>query len=418
MKKVMMLGAGGCQLNGIKRIRSLGYEVVVSDYKEDSPGKCLADYTVLADAFSYEETLQGARQYEIDGIMTSGTDQPVLIVNQVAEALNLPMFLGANKALKVTNKKYMKETLSEYGIPTVNYRILRSDFKDGQMDGMIPPFVIKPLDSQGQRGIYKVDTLQEIRDLFHQVLAFSRVDEILVEDFYPNKEITVSGWVDRGECRILTVTDRVTFHSDEHIGVCLAHEYPSIHLNRYREDIFRITEDICRAFKIQEGPIYYQYLVGDSGVLVNEIACRIGGAYEDVTIPMITGVDILKMNIEGALNEAYDKMALNRYRYTEEVVCMSTQLFFCKSGTIAYMTPREEMLALDCVVDLGYNFSVGDMIGEIENASQRAGYIIIRGDSEDQIKANIHMVFEKLAIRDGSGENLILKGKRWYRDEA
>lgn len=415
MKKIMMLGAGACQLNAIKRIKALGYQVLVSDNRLDSPGKVHADVKVLADTFSFKETYRESKKHAIDGIMTSGTDQPVLVVNRVAERLDLPNFLGGDIALNVTNKRYMKEILSEHNIPTTKYYVSHADFKDVDLDHLNPPYVIKPVDSQGQRGIYKVDQIADIRSLFDDVLSHSRETYLLIEEYYENKEITVSGWVDEGVCHILTVTDRVTFDSDEHIGVCVSHEYPSIHLNRYREEIFQITHDICRGFKIKEGPIYFQYLVGDDGVLVNEIACRIGGAYEDITIPLITGVDLLKMNIEGTLNKTYDKRALRSLLYREDTMCTSTQLFFCSAGEVTYITPREQLLALDCVVDMAYNFKIGDDIPEIENASQRAGYVIITGEDEDSIKENIKKVFDLMVMQNADGINLVKPGKRWYR---
>lgn len=414
MKKIMMLGAGGCQLNAIKRINELGYISIVSDNLEDSPGKKIASLKVMADTFSFEETYKESLKNNIDGIMTSGTDQPVLIVNKVAKEMNLPMFLGEDVALNVTNKKNMKQIFSINNIPTTNYVICSEDFKDEDLCLLKSPYVIKPVDSQGQKGIFKVKSIKEIRKHFKNVLSFSREKEILIEEYYENLEVTVSGWVDSNNVIILTITDRVTFHSDEHIGVCISHEYPSIHLDKYREDFFNITKKICNVFKINEGPIYFQYLVGNDGVLVNEIACRIGGAFEDETIPLITDVDILKMNIEGTINKKYNKEKLKKYKYSEDTICISTQLFFCDSGNISYITPKEEILNLDCVMGIGYNYKKNDYIPEIQNASQRAGYVIITGKNEEIIKKNIKLVFSKLEILD-KDKNLVKAGKRWFR---
>lgn len=416
MKKVMMLGAGNCQLNAIKKINELGYISLASDNRMDSVGKKIADIKILADTFSYEETYNESLINNIDAIMTSGTDQPVLIVNQIAEKLNLPHFISSVTSKNVTNKKYMKKLFTENNIPTTSYVLCKRDFHDKELSLLKPPYVVKPVDSQGQRGIYKLNTIEEIRIHFDDVLLHSREDEILIEEYYENKEITVSGWIDEGNCKVLTVTDRVTFNSDSHIGVCVSHEYPSIHLNEYSCEIFNITEDICEAFNIEEGPIYFQYLVGKRGVLVNEIACRIGGAYEDTTIPMITGVDILSMNIEGSISSNYDKSSLKDYIYNDKGTCSSTQLFFCNPGKISYLTPKEELLKHEFVMDMGYNFKLHETIPGIENASQRAGYIIITGKDEQDIKANIKTVFDELKILDDEANNLVMRGKRWYRE--
>ncbi len=168
-----------------------------------------------------------------------------------------------------------------------------------------------------------------VREYFHQVIQYSREDTILVESYYKNDEITISGWVKKGQAKILTVTDRVTFEDDKHIGICTSHEFPSKHYERYRDEFVAITNRIVEVFEIKEGPIYFQLFVGDEGVKVNEIACRIGGAYEDEFIPFVTGVDLLKMVIEGTMGKTIDDEPLDTYHMDTNTQHLSVQLFFC-----------------------------------------------------------------------------------------
>jgi len=157
-------------------------------------------------------------------------------------------------------------------------------------------------------------------------------------------------------------------------------------------------------------------LIGKEGILVNEIACRLGGAYEDITIPLITGVDPLELLIKGSIDRNYNYDALDSYRYGDNNICASTQLFFCKSGFVDKITPADEMLRNDFIVDLGYNYKVGDFIKERVNASQRAGYLIIKGKSEKELSKNIDLAFKQFVIEDQAGNNLIIKGKRGNRE--
>lgn len=420
MKKVMILGAGNCQLNAIRRIKALGYVAVVSDPSLVSPGKLIGDVSVLADTFSFEETLEGAREHSIDGILTSGTDQPVLTVNNVANFLKLPQLLTVESALWVTNKKYMKQRFVEFQLPTTPYVLCRKGFKDEALQDLKPPYVIKPIDSQGQRGIYKVETIEGVHILFDQVIQYSRAEEILIESYYENEEVTVTGWVQDGRVHILTITDRVTFDSDDHIGVCIAHEYPSKHLKKDRNELIALTNNICKAFNINAGPIYFQYLVGEEGILVNEIACRIGGAYEDVFVPAVTGIDLLSLNITSIVDTESESALkllehLENYVYTEEGLRVSVQLFFCRPGKICALTPQEELLKETYILDMGYNVSLGNELGSIENASQRAGYVIVTGLTEEALQRNIEKTFNQMTIRDESGQNLIIRQRRDYR---
>lgn len=409
MKTLMILGASGAQLNAIQRAKDMGYKVVATDYYEDSIGKKVADYSGLASTFDPRACLEVAMEHHIDGIMTTGTDQPVYVVSKVATAMNLPRFLSRETAYQVTNKRAMKKKFRSYHIPTPDYRLIGRDFLNHELDGLAFPVVVKPLDSQGQRGIYKLYSIEEIRDHYPLVNQHSREDAILVESYYANDEITVSGWVRDGEVTVLTITDRVTFEDEKHIGICTSHEFPSKHYKNHGDELMRLTHRLVEVFQIKNGPIYFQLFVGDRGIMVNEIACRIGGAYEDEFIPYITGVDILKLVIEGSMGEVSDVRALEAYDMQHNNHYLSVQLFFARPGYVKSMTKREEILALDGVVNMHYNYRPGDSIGQLENASQRAGYVIVTGRTREEVNERVDRVYTKMQMLDQDGSNMIIQ---------
>lgn len=413
--KLLILGGGSCQINGIKRAKEMGIDVVVSDYLTDSPGKSLADFSEMASTFDHQGILDIAKKHQVDGIMTLGTDQPVYTSAYAAEHLALPSFLDTYTAKSVTNKKLMKTIMSQNDIPAQNYTFISKEFDDKELSSLKFPLVIKPLDSQGQRGVYKLQTVEEIRDYIDKTLSFSRESLVLVEEYYPSDEITISGWVHNGKVHILTITDRLTFESPPVIGISYGHIFPSKHLNKHYPSIKQITYDLVKTFNIQNGPIYFQMLVGDEGVKVNEIACRIGGAFEDEWIPSITGVNLLDMVIQSSLGQPIDLNPLSHYDLSKNNQYVSVQLFFAKAGKIDYLTPFSE-LHLPFVIGGRHNFSVGDTIGSIENASQRAGYMIVTGKNRKDLDNNINQAFEHLEIKDGDS-NLVIPYSNYSKEE-
>ena len=241
--KILILGGSNSQINAILNAKRKGHTVIVSDYYDDAPGKMFSDYNEIASTFDAPGNINIAKKYDIDGVMTLGTDQPVYTAARVAEALKLPAFIDVDTALAVTNKKVMKNIFKENNIKAANYRILKSDFTDDELEGIKFPVVIKPLDSQGQRGVYKLDSISGIRGLFDDVLSYSREDEILIEEYYQSDEITISGWVVNDETHIITVTDRITYDNYPHIGICTSHNFPSKYLKGPKEDTLQIGYD-------------------------------------------------------------------------------------------------------------------------------------------------------------------------------
>ena len=412
MAGILILGGSNCQINAILRAKQKGHTVIVSDYYENAPGKAFADYGELISTFDAEGNIETARKYNIDGVMTLGTDQPVLTAARIAEALGLPSFLDVDTARAVTNKKIMKGLFERHGIPTVKFRLLGEDFTDAHMEGMNFPVVVKPLDSQGQRGVYKLDSTSGIRSSFADVLSFSREKEILLEEYYESDEITLSGWVRQDQVHILTVTDRVTYNNYPHIGICTAHNFPSKYLSRYFKEIDDITKQIVKAFGIHNGPIYFQMLIGEDGIKVNEIACRIGGAYEDELIPLLTGVDILDMVIAGSLGGEIDFSSMEGYNLSCCNRVASTRMLFTRPGVIGFTSDMNQIIRLPGVRYGKFNFNKGHYVDEITDATRRAGYMIVEGEDPDGLRRNIQRAFNSLIICDENGQDM----KMFFQD--
>lgn len=407
--RLLILGGGSGQLSLVKKAKEMGHQVVVSDYYPDAPAKEFADFSSNSSTFDPEANLQTAKKYNVDAVLTAGTDQPVYTAAVLAEKLGLPSYISKETAKAVTNKRVMKNKFYENEIPTVKYKILKRDFLAEKLKGFSTPYVLKPLDSQGQRGVFKLDSIKEIREKFNEVLSFSREDEILVEEYYPSAEITVSGWVVDSRAELLTVTDRLRFEEGIHIGICSSHLFPSNYLEEYHSEIKNLSQKIVSDFKIENGPIYFQFLIGEEGIKVNEIACRIGGAYEGDFMPALSGVDILKLMVQLASGSRVDVDSLRDYKLLENKKHLSSQLFFAAPGKIKEITEIAKIKKLPGVLKAAFNYKVGDNIPDIENATARAGYFIVTADSKKELKERVTKVYNHLKIIDQKGNNLVLR---------
>jgi len=409
--KLLILGGGSAQLSAIKKTKEKGHRVIVSDYYEDAPGKSYADYGETVSTFDIKGNLKVGRKYSIDGVMTTGTDQPVYTAAAVAAGLNLPFFLSLKTAKAVTNKKIMKKNFKKHNIPTVKFKFLKRDFSFNELSDFNFPVVVKPFDSQGQRGVLRLNSPAEVRARFPEVLQFSREEEILIEEYYESKEITVSGWVHNEGLTILTVTDRLRYHHKLHIGICTAHLFPSSFLGSHYQEILAISRKIVRGFGIKKGPVYFQFLIGEEGLKINEVACRIGGAYEGDFMPYLCAVDILDLMIDLSLGLALQDRKIQDYQLLDNDKWLSVQLFFARPGRIAYLSSIDELKQLPGVLQAGFNFSRGDTVGKIENATERAGYFIVSGGSRKELQENIDSCFKQIRIEDNCGKNLLIKKK-------
>lgn len=406
MARLMVLGGSNCQRNALIAARRLGHQTVLIDYYNHPPAAELADIHVKASTFDIPACLAAAKEHHVDGIFTIGTDQPVYTAACVAAELGLPSPISTKTALAVTNKKVMKRILAEHGIPAAEYRLIGLESGPGALDGLRSPFVLKPVDSQGQRGIFKLSSAEKVVSHLEQTLSFSRQKEALAEEFYPSAELTVSGWVQDEKLFLLAVTDRQCFDDPVHIGVCVGHRFPAIHMARYQE-IARISRRIVDVFAIRGGPVYIQMLVGKNGIKVNELACRIGGAFEDVFLPYLSGFDLLHAVIDSALGSPVDCSVLEEYDPSQNPRQVSVQLMFCNSGKVCTVTPLEELHALPYVLDAGYSYGLGDRIPALENATARFGHCVIVSETGG-MEEKLREFYRLFRVLDDNGRNLVI----------
>ena len=83
-------------------------------------------------------------------------------------------------------------------------------------------------------------------------------------------------------------------------------------------------------------------------------------------------------------------------------------MLFAKPGLINKMTDINEIVSMNGVLAAGYNYKAGDILGDIQDARLRVGYVVIKGDNKANLDENIDRVFSKLKIYNEHNENILL----------
>jgi biotin carboxylase len=338
--RLMILGGSASQIPLIKRAQEMGFYTIVADQNIQAEGCKIADSCCLASTFDPDAVSECARRHKVHAISTSGTDQPVLTAAIAAERLGLANQHSVKTALQLTNKKDMKNKFMQANIPCLNWLAIHSKRKlkepatKQQLQNLQLPWIIKPADSQGQRGIKIIYSHRELASAFKHSMQFSRSGCVIIEEYYPSQEVTISGWAHSPtEYEIWTISDRLTFPNKHFPGICFAHRFPSEAAAALKPEIKKISQDICRAFSLSHTPLYFQFLIGSKGIMVNEIAGRLGGAYEDEWIPLVAGKDILFQQLQWIAQKIgyqLPKQAKPKIPKNTIKLCFNSPAFFAK----------------------------------------------------------------------------------------
>ena len=173
-KKLLIIGAGDFQLPLVEQAAK-SCEVLLAAPVISAAFEPYISDRLIVDVRDEEAILAFARAHKIDGVITDQTDIAVRSVAYVAENMGLPG-IGCETGILFTDKSRMRTRLAELGIPQLANRTV-SSVEDacafyqelcGAAGESAAPVrvIIKPLDTQGSRGVQVCAGEEELRDKY------------------------------------------------------------------------------------------------------------------------------------------------------------------------------------------------------------------------------------------------------------
>src|SRR3954465_13118692 len=180
---VLFVGAGRHQRRAIRRARELGLRVVAVDRNAAALGLGEADVAEVVDFTDAAAVTEVGRKHGVDGVLTVSADRAVPVVAAVAEALGLPG-IGTETAHLMTHKVAMRRRLAEGGVPQPRFAAVRARREAAPAAETVGfPAVLKPADSGGQRGLFLLESFDDLDRHLHAALADSPTGEAILEEF-------------------------------------------------------------------------------------------------------------------------------------------------------------------------------------------------------------------------------------------
>lgn len=303
MQYFMVLGAGEFQVPLIQAVKQKGMKVVVVSIPGDYPGFALADEVVHCDIRDRQTVLQAARKYNICGIATDQTDMAVPTVAYVAAQMGLPG-MDCETALNFTDKSRMRRLCARLGLPTVRSREVKS------LDEALEFYrelgreaIIKPVDSQGSRGVYRIDSEDTLRSMFEKSVAYSQQGQVVLEEFIHGQEMEINTMVVNGQVTTLTVADVIPFAVKDVFSSC-QRLYPSRQKPEHVAALEEVNRRIVQGFGLQQGLTHGEYILDEQGrPYLVEIAARGGGNFvSSHMVPACSGLATEQFVMNAALH--------------------------------------------------------------------------------------------------------------------
>jgi biotin carboxylase len=382
LKTILFVGAGRHQRRAILRAKELGLRVAAVDRNPDALGLREADVARVVDFSDPRAVIDAVADVELDGVLTVSADRAVPVVAAVAEERGLPG-IGSETAHLMTHKVAMRRRLAEWGVPQPRFAALRSLAERRLAAAEVGfPAVLKPADSGGQRGIFRVESLDDVEAHLHEALAASPTGDAILEEFVEGTEMNGIVIARDGEAIPLTLSDRLR-PPGIGFGVGWIHLYPATIYGDQLVESERVAAQTVRTLGLQSGIAFPQLIATPDGrVVVVECAARIPGGQMADLVRYAVGVDLVEVQIRIALGEPLpDDLVLPRFRQPLAIRFLTAEPGPLPTGRVTRVGPLDPVLTLPGVVQAETYLVEGETIRPVRLDGDRRGYVIAVADT-------------------------------------
>lgn len=374
---IHIVGGGAGQLPLLLKAKENGLSVLVTDMYPDSPCREYADYYCVVNTTDKEGTLEVARRYSIDAVVTDQTDVAVPTVAYVAEQLGLPG-IGLEVANRFTNKLLMRqscEVLVPGSMPSFEYFTDKSKAIE-YIAVCDTPFIVKPISSQGSKGVFKCDMPdnEKVDAAFEE----SRGMGILVEQFIPGMEVALECFTVAGETQVLAFSSKSHFEKNDCIDRTVSF-FDDLDPD-VKARVEALNSMVVSQLGLKNGISHAEYKIHNGKPYLIEIAARgAGSGVSGKIIPQITGFDVNQFILDCAL-----KKDICLYQKTEQQKYALLEFLDFAPGKVKGITINDEAM-LDAEM-FSMDLRPGDVIPDVTDSRDRRASFIVIDTSIEKVK--------------------------------
>lgn len=371
MKKIVIIGANSFQNPLIEKAKLMGFETHVFAWKDGSIGEKTADYFYPISIVDKEKILDVCKSIKPDAVATIASDLANVTVQYLCKHLGLPC--NSDECIEATTNKYvMRNILHENGVSVPKFTVIssRNEVTDDCFINFKFPCIVKPTDRSGSRGIYKVNNIEDIKNVIENSISLSLEKKAIVEEFIEGEEYSCESISFQGVHTQLAITKKFTTGSPHFIET--GHIEPATLNDLIRNKINESISLALSALKISSGPSHAEFKIDkDGNIRIIEIGSRMGGdCIGSHLVCLSTGFDYLRMTIETALGlkPTFERINLPRH--------VAIRFIFNRKDYDLYKQAKSAGLVYF------YSGLENDFEDEVVDSSSRKGYFIMVNDDE------------------------------------
>ena len=347
----------------------------------------------------YENTVDAqailklAKEEQIDGICTTGTDVAMITVGTVCDALGLSG-VSLEGAIAATDKAVAKEKYRAFGVNTAAFRYVPIEESLQAVEAICEeigyPVIVKAVDSSGSRGITRVNDASGIEQAVENAKAVTRQTHYLVEKFLIGEEFGAQAFVQNGKVEFILPHGDYVFQGDT--GVPIGHFAP-YDVHGLDAQVREQTELAIRAMGLDNCAINADFILCDGKPYVLEIGARGGATCLVELVSIFYGFDYYEKMLRVALGETVSFEP----NITPGVPNVGMLLRSDKTGTI--VRQENHNAPSDQLVEVQFDYQVGDTVRKFHIGPDRIGHVVTKGSTLEEAHAAMEAALQNITLQ-------------------
>lgn len=382
-KKLLLLGGSRYLLPAIKAAHDLGVYVITCDYLPHNYAHQFADEYHNVSIIDKEAVLELAQKLHIDGIMSYATDPGVATAAYVAEKMHLPGNNPYESVAILQNKGRFRQFLREHGFNVPKMKAFH-DWKEveSSLGKFEYPVIVKPTDSAGSKGVRRVDREEELKSAVSYALNHSIGHECIVEQFIEKDGFSTASdsfSVD-GKLVFFSLDDQWFDTQAANEYTPAAHSWPSTMSSKFQDELHDEIQRLLTLLHMGTSIYNIETRLGKDGkAYIMEVSPRAGGNRLAEMLRYVTGQDIIRASVQGAMGLPIDSLNMPEYHGHWGIAILHSK----KEGIFKGIQYDESIV--DKIVEKDVWVNPGDKVEPFTGANESLGTLVLHSSTHEEL---------------------------------
>lgn len=400
MNTVIVLPGTKWQIPLINKLKKRGFKVIVFDYYENQPAYKYADGYEIVNILDKEKVYELAQKYKPIAVMSDECDIATPTIAWVSEQMEKPS-IGVELAALYTDKFRMREFMKNNGFATpIFYKCTTVNEAIQKFKSFGEKMIIKPLDGNSSRGVFSIESEEDIKNHFNKAMSYSKVEKsVLLEEYIEGDEFSIDGIMTNQKYYSLAISHKKHYSYNENLDQELIFKYRD---EKYNYDLLRRTnEEYVKKTKLPFGLTHAEYKYRDGKFYLIEIGARGGGnLISSVINPNMTGIETQEALIDWSISRKKAECMKIKYadNYKERCALLSFFDIGNREGIIREIKWIDYLEKEKCIKSFYFEYKKGDTVKKVEDGGNRFGYYIACCNSLEEIERIKNNVKKEVSI--------------------